>query len=227
MVSELVASYRPGSHDPPWSWDDEAIDLLGHPCPTLAAAAAGVEVARCTDGGHPAGCYQRALERHLAEVGEVIQPVCLGPDGRVWDGHHRIVGALRLGIAVVPVEGRPPTTIDHRVYGKALRRGELGPGTDRVLHPELHGRVELHTVPSRVPRWVQSPNGRLFHLIRYAEVVWTFAGERRGRPRLSITTWCGQQAGRGYATGRDPRLTDRFPDGPKCRRCTAGGQVPT
>jgi hypothetical protein len=33
-----------------------------------------------------------------------IDHVKLGDDGRVWDGHHRIVGALTLGWPVITVE---------------------------------------------------------------------------------------------------------------------------
>lgn len=30
-------------------------------------------------------------------------PILLGSDGRVWDGHHRLAAAMRLGIDKVPV----------------------------------------------------------------------------------------------------------------------------
>lgn len=30
-------------------------------------------------------------------------PILLGSDGRVWDGHHRLAVAMRLGIEKVPV----------------------------------------------------------------------------------------------------------------------------
>ncbi len=65
---------------------------------------AGSPHVRCD--GSP-GCYQRDLELHLAAVGAVTEPVLLGPDGRVWDGHHRIVAARRLGFASVPAETPP------------------------------------------------------------------------------------------------------------------------
>lgn len=35
-------------------------------------------------------------------------------DGRVWDGHHRIVAARRLGIALVPVES--PAAAEDRFH---------------------------------------------------------------------------------------------------------------
>lgn len=62
----------------------------------------GITVDPCPDPDP--GCYQRSLERWLAEQGRIEQPVCLGPDGRVWDGHHRIVAARRLGLTEIPVE---------------------------------------------------------------------------------------------------------------------------
>jgi hypothetical protein len=33
----------------------------------------------------------------------IKQPIVLGPDGRVWDGHHRLCVAGTLGITSVPV----------------------------------------------------------------------------------------------------------------------------
>lgn len=102
-LSDLLAAYRPGSQDPPWSWGDEAHDLhFVHPCPTTHAREWGVDIEPCPDP--EPGCYQRRLEEYLAEVGAITQPVCLGSDGRVWDGHHRIVAAMRLGFDDIPVE---------------------------------------------------------------------------------------------------------------------------
>ena len=101
-LAAILRDYVPGSKDQPWTWDDEEQDLHSHPCPTERARAQGVDVEPCDDG--QPGCYQRRLEAFLAAEGRITQPVCLGPDGRVWDGHHRIVAAKRLGFADVPVE---------------------------------------------------------------------------------------------------------------------------
>lgn len=38
------------------------------------------------------------------QVNGIREPVLLGNDGRVWDGHHRIIAAHRLGIDSVPYE---------------------------------------------------------------------------------------------------------------------------
>lgn len=86
-TSDLLALYAPGSYPPPWSWDDEERDILARVCLC------------CDQPGH----YQLALEVHLREHG-LTQGVCLGDDGRVWDGHHRIVAARRLGIELIPLE---------------------------------------------------------------------------------------------------------------------------
>lgn len=92
----VVRDWRPGSHD--WDWDDEERDLLAFRC-LCATTDPQVEFIECPTPGH----YQLRLEAHLAEHG-ITEPVLLGSDGRVWDGHHRIVAARRLGIEVIPVE---------------------------------------------------------------------------------------------------------------------------
>lgn len=86
-LDDLLAAYVPGSYAQPWTWDDEERELLANVCLC------------CGQPGH----YQLALEAHLAEHG-LTQGVCLGSDGRVWDGHHRIVAARRLGIDSIPIE---------------------------------------------------------------------------------------------------------------------------
>lgn len=32
----------------------------------------------------------------------IREPVLLGPDGSIWDGHHRIAAAVALGLDVIP-----------------------------------------------------------------------------------------------------------------------------
>jgi hypothetical protein len=89
MVSldEVLREYRPGSYDPPWSWDDEEENLLSRICVC------------CGKPGH----YQLMLEAYIRENG-VPGAICLGTDGRVWDGHHRIIAAKRLDIGIIGVE---------------------------------------------------------------------------------------------------------------------------
>lgn len=45
---------------------------------------------------------RKLLERIRVEG--IREPILLGNDGRVWDGHHRIVIAMHLGLDSVPVE---------------------------------------------------------------------------------------------------------------------------
>jgi len=87
-LADLLATYAPGSHPPPWTWDDEERDIMARECVC------------CGQLGH----YQAQLEAHIATHGMDGLGVCLGNDGRIWDGHHRIVAARRLRIERVPVE---------------------------------------------------------------------------------------------------------------------------
>lgn len=105
-LAELLATYRPGSHGDDWTWDDEAADLVSAECyctsvghPSELADSVTVVSEPCGQPGH----YQLMLERHLSAAGRIEQPIHLGPDGRVWDGHHRIVAAMRLGFDQLPV----------------------------------------------------------------------------------------------------------------------------
>lgn len=84
---DVMARWRPGSYDPPWSWADEELDILLRVCLCCGVA------------GH----YQAALEDHVREHG-FPGPVQLGDEDRVWDGHHRILAAKRLGLSSLPVE---------------------------------------------------------------------------------------------------------------------------
>ncbi|QDF15364.1 ParB-like nuclease domain protein [Gordonia phage Mollymur] len=76
----LKSNYIPGSRDEDWTWADEAHYLW------------------LTQGE-----YMLKLLVDIAENG-IHDPICLGPDGRIWDGHHRITIATALGLDRVPVE---------------------------------------------------------------------------------------------------------------------------
>lgn len=86
-LAEILENWVPGSYDQPWTWDDEEKEILSRVCLC------------CNQPGH----YQLQLEQYISEHG-ITQGVLLGNDGRVWDGHHRIVAARRLGIESVPLE---------------------------------------------------------------------------------------------------------------------------
>lgn len=80
-LSRILAEWRPGSHD--WSWDDEYADLVGD------------DVTRRIE--------ERVLGGGIGFI-DHIAPVLLGSDGRVWDGHHRIVLAMKHGITELRVD---------------------------------------------------------------------------------------------------------------------------
>lgn len=66
-LAEFLATVRPGSRGDDWTWDDESLDLWRHDQKTM-----------------------RQLADDIAANGQQT-PVTFGDDGRVWDGHHRIV----------------------------------------------------------------------------------------------------------------------------------------
>lgn len=46
--------------------------------------------------------YMDMLATSIQETG-IHRPILVGTDGRVWDGHHRLAAAHRLGLISVPV----------------------------------------------------------------------------------------------------------------------------
>lgn len=78
-LKKLLSSYRPGSGDDNWTWGDEAGDLLN----------------REPD-------YMKQLKDDICKDG-IKEPILLGTDKRIWDGHHRIVVAILLDLDDVPV----------------------------------------------------------------------------------------------------------------------------
>jgi len=90
MTDQLVevASLRPSrAKDLPWTWDDEDRNTRTRQCLC------------CGKPGH----YQEMLEAHMAANGDEGLAI-LVEDGFVEDGHHRVVAAIRLGIAYLLVE---------------------------------------------------------------------------------------------------------------------------
>ncbi len=47
--------------------------------------------------------YMSELVQDIAVRG-IRTPVLLGPDGSIWDGHHRIAAAVALGLEEIPAE---------------------------------------------------------------------------------------------------------------------------
>ncbi|MEU0354915.1 ParB N-terminal domain-containing protein, partial [Streptomyces cyaneofuscatus] len=83
-LTRVLTEVRCGSQD--WTWDEEWADL---------------------DQRHAETGYLDSLEQQIRANG-ITMPVLIGSDGRLWDGHHRLRIAVRLGIAYVPVEITPP-----------------------------------------------------------------------------------------------------------------------
>lgn len=87
-LSDILAEYRPASaNGRTWTWEEEEADILARECLC------------CGERGH----YQRQLEASLVGA-DVVEGICLGADGRIMDGHHRITAARRLGIEWVTTE---------------------------------------------------------------------------------------------------------------------------
>lgn len=82
-LTRVLADVRCGSQD--WTWDEEWADL---------------------DQRHAETGYLDRLEQQIRANG-ITMPVLIGSDGRLWDGHHRLRIAVRLGIGYVPVEITP------------------------------------------------------------------------------------------------------------------------
>jgi hypothetical protein len=77
-TEELLRDVRVGSAD--WTWSEE-FQLLTH---------------------DPAHAEKTAeLIADLSQNG-MREPIVLGGDGRLWDGHHRVVAAIHLGWKYVP-----------------------------------------------------------------------------------------------------------------------------
>ena len=70
-IEEVLRTYTPGSYD--WSWEEEFNDLE----------------TRDFD-------YLQELIEDIRENGQK-DPILLGDDGRVWEGHHRILVLQTLG----------------------------------------------------------------------------------------------------------------------------------
>ena len=76
-LAQILTFWRPGSRGDDWTWADEYADLIHDP----VTAAIRVRV-----------------ENEGINFVDHLAPVLLGSDGRVWDGHHRIVIAIQLGV---------------------------------------------------------------------------------------------------------------------------------
>lgn len=72
-VFQVMCRWRPGSHE--WGWEDELRDLRRRDHAAFQALVTSVEA------------------HGLREARDGEEPICLGDDGRVWSGHHRLLAA--------------------------------------------------------------------------------------------------------------------------------------
>ncbi|MFW3473622.1 ParB N-terminal domain-containing protein [Streptomyces microflavus] len=93
-LTRVLTEVRCGSQD--WTWDQEWADL---------------------DQRHAESGYLDRLEQQIKANG-ITMPVLIGSDGRLWDGHHRLRIAVRLGIAYVPVEITPSAVAPAQVVAR-------------------------------------------------------------------------------------------------------------
>lgn len=85
LLADLLANVPPGgSHN---TWDAEERDVRQRICLC------------CGKPGH----YQEVLEA-VFKVHGLTEAVCIGTDGRLQDGHHRVIAARRLGLKRVLLE---------------------------------------------------------------------------------------------------------------------------
>ncbi len=77
-VQNILELVKVGSM--PWSWEEEFADLDARDGKLLAE-----------------------LEESIKREG-IKEPVIIGSDRRLWDGHHRVRVAVRLGLKEIPVD---------------------------------------------------------------------------------------------------------------------------
>ncbi|MFE6126775.1 ParB N-terminal domain-containing protein [Streptomyces sp. NPDC056437] len=97
-LARVLTDVRCGSED--WTWEEEWADL---------------------DARHAASGYLDRLEQQIRANG-ITMPVLIGTDGRLWDGHHRLRIAVRLGIGYIPVE--VPAALDQSAAPADTRPGK-------------------------------------------------------------------------------------------------------
>lgn len=105
----IMEKWRPGSAE--WTWPEEAVDVIGR---------------------DPAGFAALLTDIHKNGV---LEPVLLGDDGRVWDGHHRVLAAL-LAARYVPYKtgtGGRPVNVDTSETRRMLAAAEAAGRQGRTL----------------------------------------------------------------------------------------------
>jgi hypothetical protein len=115
-LADLLANVAPGHREEAWSWEDEERDIA---------------IRLCLCCGKP-GHHQATVEALIA-TGRLPARASVGEDGRLHDGHHRVVAAMHLGIERVEIETKAEADSrwqsDHGGTMWELRRfGDVHPG---------------------------------------------------------------------------------------------------
>lgn len=76
----FLEEVKPGSRGEDWTWNKEFHELT-------------------TSENHAA--KTQWLIQDIKEHG-MKEPVLIGDDNRCWDGHHRVVAAIHLGMSMIP-----------------------------------------------------------------------------------------------------------------------------
>lgn len=144
-ATPLTVLYRPDQPTEPAVADDFA-EHYGH-LPVMLAETAQI-LANYLTGDERSWDAEEAdldLSETIESVQQygVVNPITLGTDGRVLDGHHRLLAARRLGIGQVPVRLAIMPTEPTRVGRECIRR----PRPAEPLHlrcPNCGHLVDLH-----------------------------------------------------------------------------------
>lgn len=121
-LQTLLDCWRVGSGD--WTWAEELIVLRGTP-------------------DH--GSRTNALIEDIKERG-IQTPILLGTDGRVWDGHHRVIAAMILGLENVPVEFAWEERSDNTPHAIASRRRKVD-NAAQVIFEKLRKNTTVPDMP--------------------------------------------------------------------------------
>lgn len=171
-LKRVLAEVRCGSED--WTWEEEWADL---------------------DRRHADTGYLTKLEEVIRENG-ITMPVLVGSDGRLWDGHHRLRLAVRLGIGYVPVEVVPPAA-------------EAPTTTEPEPESCVHCGKTIRCISGTLAQWwVHEPGG---HTVCFPEQA---ASSSRATPKPAAGPQPGERPIVGYSgMGRVWCLACPRPDG--------------
>lgn len=198
-LKRVLAEVQCGSRD--WTWEEEWADL---------------------DRRHAETGYLAKLEQQIRENG-ITMPVLIGSDGRLWDGHHRLRIAVRLGIDYVPVEITPSAEPRPRFDVEAgLQRGTGdGPASEPFVPPSAGG-LPLAALDSAtdgasvLDAWARDPHGRNFlahALVQLARDGWLLADAGQGfepvRDREAPEPWDAPDASPGTTDYTLQQQTER------------------